>query len=252
MDSINRYFLEIQYKGTNFHGWQRQENAFSVQECIEKALSTFFRQAIKIQGSGRTDTGVHASHQVCHFETDLIVDYPTFIKGLNGILPKDIAIKKIKKVKLDAHARFNATERSYVYRIIKNKDPFLDELAWYSYNSPDIDQMNLAAKQLLLAQDFESFSKARTAVTHFRCEIKSAFWEQKDGELLFHITANRFLRGMVRAIVGTLVEIGLGKRNVEDMTGIINSKNRKNAGKSAPACGLFLSQVIYPDEIYLD
>ena len=252
MNSTNRYFLELKYKGTNFHGWQKQENAFSVQECIEKALSTFFRQSIKIQGSGRTDTGVHASHQVCHFETDLEIDYYTFIKGLNGILPKDISIKNIRRVKPDAHARFSATERSYLYRIINQKDPFLNELAWYSYNSPDIDQMNLAAKQLLLAEDFESFSKARTEVTHFRCKIKSASWERKEGELLFHITANRFLRGMVRAIVGTTVEIGLGKRKVEDMTSIIQAKSRKSAGKSAPACGLFLSQVKYPDEIYLD
>lgn len=252
MEPTQRYFLELSYKGTAFHGWQKQANAFTIQECIEKALSTFFNVSISIQGSGRTDTGVHASHQVCHFDTNAEIDRFRFIKAMNGILPKDIAIKRIRKVQQDAHARFNATKRSYVYRMIENKDPFLDELAWYTYKSPNLDQMNLAAQQLLQFDDFESFSKVRTSVKHFQCEIKSAFWEQKEGELLFHITANRFLRGMVRTIVGTLVEIGLEKRAIEELPKIILAKDRKQAGKSAPAAGLFLSEVTYPDHIYLD
>ena len=252
MNSFKRYFLELSYKGTPFHGWQIQGNAFTVQECIESALSTYFRKPVTIMGSGRTDTGVHASMQVCHFDMEEEFDKEKFLRAINGILPKEIAVSAIRPVKPDAHARFDAESRSYVYRIIFQKNPFLDEIAWLSYFTPNVEKMNLAAEALLKHEDFECFSKVHTEVTHFRCKIKSAHWEQKDGELLFHITANRFLRGMVRAIVGTLMEIGLGKREPEEMDEIILSKNRAKAGKSAPARGLFLSRIIYPNQIYLD
>jgi tRNA pseudouridine38-40 synthase len=252
MNEIKRYFLELSYKGTPFHGWQIQANAFTVQECIESAISTFFRIPIAIVGSGRTDTGVHASMQVCHFETDLPFEKEKFIKAINGILPKEIAIHSIREVKTNAHARFNAKWRSYVYRIVFRKDPFLDEMAWRCFYNPDVEEMNKAALYLLEYEDFECFSKIRTDVKHFRCQIKSAYWEQKEGELFFHITANRFLRGMVRAIVGTLVEIGYHHRTSEEMRQIIIGKQRIKAGKSAPAKGLFLSRIEYQSEIYLD
>jgi tRNA pseudouridine38-40 synthase len=252
MSGVKRFFLELSYKGTPFHGWQIQENAFSVQESIESALSTYFRTPLTVVGSGRTDTGVHASMQVCHFDTDLPFEKEKFLKAINGILPKEIAIHSIRQVTNTAHARFGAKKRSYVYRIIFRKNPFLDELAWRCYYNPDITQMNLAAEALLRHEDFECFSKVRTEVKHFRCQIKSAYWEQKDGELLFHITANRFLRGMVRAIVGTLLEVGYHHTKADEMDQIILSRDRKKAGKSAPAKGLFLSRIEYPDEIYLD
>lgn len=252
MNQTKRYFLELSYKGTPFHGWQKQNNAFTVQECLESALSTYFRNEISIMGSGRTDTGVHASMQVCHFDWEQEIDSYRFLKAINGILPKEIAIHNIREVKKDAHARFDADERSYLYRIIFRKNPFLEDLAWLSYFQPDVSKMNQAIEALLVQEDFECFSKVNTEVNHFRCKIFSAHWEQIDNELVFHITANRFLRGMVRAIVGTLMEIGLGKRSPEDMEKIILSKDRTKAGKAAPAKGLFLSRIKYPELIYLD
>lgn len=252
MSERKRYFLDISYKGTRFHGWQIQENAFTVQEALEAGLSTYFRHPISVMGSGRTDTGVHASMQVCHFESNQEIESVKFIRAINGILPKDISINSIREVKADAHARFSAKSRSYIYRMILQKSPFLEDFVWRHYFNPDIDRMNEAAKILLEHRDFECFSKVHTEVKHFRCEIKSAHWEQKDGELQFHITANRFLRGMVRAIVGTLVSIGLGKIEPEEMHQIIESRNRMKAGKSAPACGLFLSHIEYSEDIYID
>ncbi|MEP0711127.1 tRNA pseudouridine(38-40) synthase TruA [Algoriphagus sp.] len=252
MSESKRYFLDISYKGTRYHGWQIQENAFTVQEALETSLSTYFRTPISVMGSGRTDTGVHASMQICHFDTEQEIDKEKFIRAINGILPKDIAVNSIRKVRADAHARFSAKSRSYVYRMILQKSPFLEDYVWRHYFNPDIARMNAAAQILLEYTDFECFSKVNTAVKHFRCEINSAHWERKDGELQFHITANRFLRGMVRAIVGTLVAIGLGKMEPEEMHHIITSRNRKKAGKSAPASGLFFSRIEYSEDIYLD
>ncbi|MFC3880201.1 tRNA pseudouridine(38-40) synthase TruA [Algoriphagus namhaensis] len=253
MSTHKRYFLELSYLGKPFHGWQVQENAVSIQGFIEEALTTYLKEKTTIQGSGRTDTGVNASFQVCHFETHVEFEKERLIRGLNGILPKEIAIHAIRQVKPDAHARFDAIKRSYTYRIIFRKNPFLENQAWLNFTAPpNVELMNQAAAYLLEYDDFECFSKVHTEVKHFRCQIFSAFWEQKEGELLFHITANRFLRGMVRAIVGTLLEIGQGKRSLEEMPKIIESKSRSQAGKAAPASGLFLSNVTYPDEIYLD
>ncbi len=252
MRETRRYFLELSYKGTPYHGWQIQGNAFTVQECIEAALSTYFRETITILGSGRTDTGVHASMQVCHFDSAHPFEKEKFLKAINGILPREIAIHSIRDVKPEAHARFDAQWRSYFYRITFSKNPFLDDFAWRCYVLPDVEKMNLAAAALLRHEDFECFSKVHTEVKHFRCQIKSAKWEQKDGELLFHITANRFLRGMVRAIVGTLMDVGLGKRPAEEIDLIIASRDRAKAGKAAPAKGLFLSRIEYPKDIYLD
>lgn len=251
-DTTTRYFLELSYKGSAFHGWQIQQNASSVQECIEKALSTYFRMPISIMGSGRTDTGVHASKQVCHFDLNGATIGENFIKGINAILPQDIAIYTARKVKPDAHARFDAKKRSYFYRITLSKNPFLKDLAWQLFQHPDVTLMNEAAQLLLDYEDFECFSKVHTEVSHFRCKIFEAYWEPNGEELLFHITANRFLRGMVRSIVGTLLEVGYGQRPVVDLHRVLASRDRTQAGKAAPAKGLFLSQIEYPTHIYLD
>jgi tRNA pseudouridine38-40 synthase len=252
VDTTNRYFLELSYKGSAFHGWQIQSNAFTVQECIEKALSTYFRMPISVMGSGRTDTGVHASQQVCHFDLTNTELGENFIKAVNAILPKDIAIHAVRNVQPEAHARFDATKRSYFYRITFSKNPFLQDLAWQLFQHPDVDAMNEAAQILLDYEDFECFSKVHTEVNHFRCKIFEAYWEPNGEELLFHISANRFLRGMVRSIVGTLLEVGFGQRPVADLHRIIATKDRNQAGKAAPAKGLFLSRIEYPSDIYLD
>jgi len=251
-DKTTRYFLELSYKGSAFHGWQIQSNAFTVQECLEKALSTYFRMPISVMGSGRTDTGVHASQQVCHFDLTDTELGKNFIKAINAILPKDIAIYSVRKVQPEAHARFDATRRSYFYRITYSKNPFLQDLAWQLFQQPDVTAMNEAAQLLLDYEDFECFSKVHTEVSHFRCKIFEAYWEPNGDELLFHITANRFLRGMVRSIVGTLLEIGFGHRPIADLHQVIASKDRTQAGKAAPAKGLFLSKIEYPTHIYLD
>lgn len=250
--STQRYFLELSYKGSTFHGWQIQGNAFSVQECLEKALSTLFRRPISIMGSGRTDTGVHAQMQVCHVDLQDEETGPHFIKAINAILPKEIAILAVRKVQPEAHARFHAVKRSYFYRITFAKNPFLQDLSWQLFHQPDVTAMNEAAKLLFDYEDFQCFSKVNTEVKHFRCKIYAAYWEPKGDQLIFHITANRFLRGMVRSIVGTLLEIGLGHRPVADIHRVIASKDRIQAGKAAPAKGLFLSQIEYPSTIYLD
>lgn len=252
MSGTKRYFLDLSYKGTPFHGWQIQKNAFTVQECIEGALSTLFRKPISIMGSGRTDTGVHAEHQVCHFDLEEMEPGENFLKSINSILPREIAIHRIREVKADAHARFDAKERSYFYRIIFRKNPFLDDLAWLIFHQPDVEKMNQAAAILLQYEDFECFSKVHTEVNHFRCKLISAHWEQKEDQLLFHITANRFLRGMVRAIVGTLMDVGYGRMSVNEISTLIESRDRNQAGKAAPAKGLFLSRIVYPTDIYLD
>ncbi|WP_367126941.1 tRNA pseudouridine(38-40) synthase TruA [Mongoliibacter sp.] len=248
---MKRYFLELAYKGSDFHGWQIQANAYSVQEEIEKAISLVLGKATPIVGSGRTDTGVHASQTFAHFDTEAELDKSSFLKKINGIVGKDIAFYDLLPVKSDAHARFNALEREYLYRCTLRKNPFENDRSWQIFGNPEVHLMNKAAEILMEYEDFQCFSKVKTSVNNFRCEIKQAFWEQNGAELLFHITANRFLRGMVRAIVGTLMEVGLGKITPEDFRSIIESKNRKKAKSSAPAQGLFLCRVNYPDKIFI-
>lgn len=248
---IQRYFIEFAYRGTNYHGWQFQKNAHSVQAEMEKALSLILKQPSYLTGSGRTDTGVHASQQFAHFDTSLNLEEADFVKRINGVLPKDIAVYSLLKVKSDAHARFDARWRSYLYRITLRKDPFEEESAWLMYHLPDIDKMNEAAKLLLEHEDFQCFSKVHTDVNHFNCKIKEAYWEQIDHQLLFHITANRFLRGMVRAIVGTLVQVGLGKLDCNQFQEILDSKNRRQAKSASPAQGLYLCKIVYRQEIFI-
>ncbi|MDN3668683.1 tRNA pseudouridine(38-40) synthase TruA [Echinicola jeungdonensis] len=245
-----RYFLELAYKGTAYHGWQIQANANSVQEEINKALSTILRAPIETMGSGRTDTGVHGKQQFLHFDFPEILDKGVFLKKVNAVLPKDIAIYDLLEVIPEAHARFDAIWRSYEYHISLQKNPFEEELSWLCFYQLDIERMNEAAQLLLLHKDFECFSKVQTEVNHFQCEIKRAIWEQKGHHLIFHITANRFLRGMVRAIVGTLVEVGTGKLDLDGFKKVLTSKDRRLAGSAAPAHGLFLSFVQYPATIF--
>lgn len=240
-----RYFIELSYKGTNYHGWQIQPDASSVQEEITKALATILQEKILLVGAGRTDAGVHASQMFAHVDTvkKLTDDY---VHKLNAILPNDIVIKSIKEVSDETHARFDAVSRTYEYRILLGRDPFLLETTWQLHQKNlQIEKMNEAANLLFKYEDFESFSKVKTDVNTFNCSIMKAVWTLEDKHLIFHIKANRFLRNMVRAIVGTLIEVGLGKKTVEDFRKIIESKKRSEAGLSVPAKGLFLTEVCY-------
>jgi tRNA pseudouridine38-40 synthase len=241
-----RYLLEFSYKGTNYCGWQIQQNANSVQAEIEKGLSLLLRTPQGVTGSSRTDTGVHAVQQFAHFDTEIIIeDTSEMIYKLNKILPNDIAVLSLQKVEDTFHSRFDATSRKYEYRITRQKSPFLFETAYYFIKDLDIDLMNNAAEILFKYIDYESFSRIKTEVKTFECTIIEARWENIDNDLIFHIKANRFLRGMVRTIVGTMIEIGLGRISVADFEQIIISKNRKNAGRAVPAEGLFLVEVNY-------
>ncbi len=246
-----RYFLELAYNGTGYHGWQIQGNALSVQEVVQNSLAVLLKDPTPIMGSGRTDTGVHGSQQFIHFDAAEIEDQDTFLKKLNGVLPKDIAAYRVREVQPEAHSRFSAQWRSYEYRISLQKNPFEQDLSWFCYYTLDMGRMNEAAELLLEYTDFECFSRVKTEVNHFECKIKEAYWEQIGQHLIFHITANRFLRGMVRTIVGTLVLVGREKLDLEGFRGIINSKKRSRAGSSAPAQGLFLTRVDYPESIFI-
>lgn len=246
-----RYFLDISYKGTNYHGWQIQPNAITVQEVIQKALQVLFKEKIEVTGSGRTDAGVHAYQQVAHFNLEKEIELEKVHTALNGILPKDICINKISPVTAQAHARFNACNRGYVYEISKRKTPFRPNEYCLNRRGLNVLLMNKAAQELLNFSDFECFSKIHTDVKTFICDIRKAEWIETDHQIYFYVEADRFLRGMIRAIVGTLFEIGLEKMTIEEFRSIIQSKNRSLAGASAPAAGLFLNKVEYPSEVYL-
>lgn len=241
-----RYFLEFAYKGTNYHGWQYQPNATSVQETLTKAISTILKSDIELVGAGRTDSGVHAKQMFAHFDFDQEIDIPYLSHKLNSFLPKDIAILNIHKVHEDAHARFDATKRTYEYHIHTKKDAFESDNSWYNQNDLNLDKMNEACKILFNYIDFECFSKVHTDVNTFNCKIFEANWTKVDNRLVFTISADRFLRNMVRAIVGTMVNIGLEKVSLSDFIQIIESKDRKKAGFSVPAHGLYLTKVEYP------
>lgn len=240
-----RYFIEFSYNGKNYFGYQIQPREITVQEELEKALSTLLREEIKTTGAGRTDTGVHAKKMFAHFDTLQILD-ENLPKKLNSFLPPDISIKKIFKVKDDFHARFDATFRTYEYYISLEKNPFTQDSSWQMWRrNLGIDKMNEACKILFEYEDFTSFAKLHTDNKTNLCKIYKAFWEQNGTELKFTISADRFLRNMVRAIVGTMVEIGNGKLKPEDLCKIIEDKNRNSAGTSAPSQGLFLVEVGY-------
>lgn len=245
-----RYFLQLAYKGTAYHGWQRQPNGLSVQEVLETALSTVLRQPIALVGSGRTDAGVHAGEQFAHFELDTALPV-NLLRSVNSMIPSDIAVYDCFPVRTDDHARFTATSRYYQYQISRRKDPFRDGLVYVFTLPLSVDRMNEAANRLLHHTDFESFSKVKTDVRTFNCEIEQAYWEQKlTGDLVFHIKANRFLHGMVRAIVGTLLAVGQERLSVADVDQIILDRDRRRAGRAAPAEGLSLVEVGYPAEVF--
>jgi len=246
-----RYFLEIAYKGTDFCGFQIQENVQTVQGELNKVLSLLLKTPIETIGSGRTDTGVHCQKQFVHFDTENLIDIENLVYKLNKILSKSISINSLRIVKTEAHARFDALSRSYEYHIITKKSPFLNGLTYYYPTELDIEKMNHAAFFLLQYTDFEAFSKVKTDVKTFNCTIIEAKWTQKNDRLVFQITANRFLRGMVRAIVGTLLDVGRNKISIYDFENIIKSKNRTKAGRAVPPEGLFLVDVVYPSDIFL-
>ncbi|MDD7913481.1 tRNA pseudouridine(38-40) synthase TruA [Polaribacter ponticola] len=240
-----RYFIELSYNGKNYHGWQIQPDVISVQEKLNIAISTITQVNIQVVGAGRTDTGVHASQMFAHFDVDKVLKGDLVFK-LNSILPNDITVYKVFLVDSEKHVRFDAISRSYEYKIWMGRNPFLLDFTWQIHSQkPDIQLMNEAAKLLLEYTDFQTFSKVKTDVYTFNCDVTEAYWESKGNELIFHISANRFLRNMVRAIVGTLLDVGLGKITVDGFREIIESKNRGNAGLSVPAKGLFLTQIKY-------
>lgn len=245
-----RYFLEIAYNGTNYHGWQIQDNANTVQQELNTALKKLFRKKIETTGSGRTDTGVHAEQQFVHFDLDEKLTKDHLFK-LNQILPWDINIKRIIRVKQYSSARFDATLRTYEYRISQVKNPFLQDFSYYLRKELDLKKMNKAALMLLKHDDFESFSKVHTSVDHFLCEVNHAEWIKKNDLVIFKIEANRFLRGMVRALVGTMLEVGFGKISLKEFQNIIVNKNRRLAGRSVPPEGLFLTKIKYPKSVFL-
>jgi tRNA pseudouridine38-40 synthase len=249
-----RYFIELSYDGTNYHGWQIQPNALTVQEVLNEKLSIILRQAIETTGCGRTDTGVHAKDFFAHFDLEKeTIDHgpwtmdkkETIIRGLNSILPKDIAVKNIFSVAPDAHARFDATHRTYEYHIHFNKDPFKQGYSWELRDRPNLELMNRAAQIIMEYTDFGCFSKSNTQVKTNNCKITKAGWTDSGEGIIFTISADRFLRNMVRAIVGTLMMAGRREIEPDGVRQIIESKDRSNAGTSVPACGLYLTEVKY-------
>lgn len=250
MHHKQRYFIELLYNGTPYHGWQIQPNAITVQEVLDKALSTIFRQQITTTGCGRTDTGVHATEFFAHLdiETSGDIDHSSerYLNSLNSVLPYHIAIKRIIQVNPNAHARFDATLRAYQYHIHRQKDPFKLNLSWLLKDRLDVTAMNEGAAILLNYTDFSCFSKSNTQVFTNNCKISRAEWIETQDGLVFHIASDRFLRNMVRAIVGTLVDIGKHRIPVDAVHEIIHSKNRSEAGASVPASGLYLTKVKYP------
>lgn len=241
-----RYFIEFAYNGKNYCGWQSQPHSPSVQETLNNALSLLLRKEIDVTGAGRTDTGVHARQMYAHFDFDTVLDSGSLTQKINSFLPKDIAVYRFIPLHDSAHARFDATARTYEYHIHTFKDAFIHEGSWYNFHPLDVELMNSAAALLPDYTDFKCFSKTNTDVKTFNCKITEARWEQLGTHLVFTITADRFLRNMVRAIVGTLVNIGLGKIMVDDFKQIIESRDRSRAGFSVPAHGLYLTKVEYP------
>jgi tRNA pseudouridine38-40 synthase len=247
-----RYFIFLQFDGSKYSGWQIQPNAISIQQVIEEKLSILLREKINITGAGRTDSGVHARYMVAHFNSildNLHLDTNLFNK-INKILPSDIALFKIEKVNVDAHARFDALWRTYHYTINKKKDPFFLNYSMYTPHNIDIKLLNNCCEILKKYDDFQSFCKYHHGANTYICKIMEAFWTENEQYLIFTVTADRFLRNMVRAIVGSMLDVGRGKHNITDFEGIILKKDRIYAGQSADAKGLSLDWIEYPEKIY--
>lgn len=240
--------------GTRFAGWQVQnknDDVITVQQVLNKALSVMLRVPMECLASGRTDTGVHATHQVVHFDIEKEQDLSRWIIKLNSLLPDDVVANWIRPVKPEASARFDATSRTYHYKVSTVRNPFLVERALLVFKPLDVDKMNDACQVLFKHTDFESFSKVHTDVNNFNCTITEAFWKQTGTDIQFTITANRFLRGMVRAIVGTLLDVGIGKLTIDQFEQIILNRDRKKAGHSVSPFGLYLVNIEYPEDVYL-
>lgn len=247
-----RYFLEIAYQGMAYHGWQIQQNASTVQCIIQASIAKILSKEVLLIGSSRTDTGVHATQQVAHLDVDSLVNPNKFQYQLNAVLPHTIAIKSMRRVKPQAHARFDALSRTYEYSITPTKNPFLSDRSYFYSGSLAIEKMNQAAAILLEKNDFKSFSNVKVPVNNFLCNITEAMWIKQGELLVFRITANRFLRGMVRAIVGTLLKVGQGKISVSGFEAIIDQKDRCAAASAVPAQGLCLIEVAYPEHIFVE
>ena len=249
-----RYFIELSYDGAAYCGWQRQPDAPTVQQALEKALSTLLRQDVEVVGAGRTDTGVNASYYVAHFDCESgVKDCAQLVYKLNLILPQDIAVKRVREVTPEAHARFDAVEREYTYYISQRKNPFRRFSAWQYYVQLDMERMNEAAATLLEYDDFTSFAKLNSNNKTNICHVVKAEWRRAEWDedlLIFTIRADRFLRNMIRAIVGTLVDVGRGRYTVEEFCDILHSRDLSRSSAGAPAQGLFLSDVKYSDEVY--
>lgn len=252
---MKRYFIQLSYNGTAYHGWQVQANTvLTIQQVVNEMLSRLLNETVSVMGCGRTDTGVHASDYYAHFDTsvDLLLDEAHWIFKFNNALPSDIAIHKILKVKETANARFDAIARTYQYVINRRKDPFRVNNACFIYGDLNVDEMNKAAKILFDHIDFSAFAKSNTQTGTNNCKLYKAEWKEENDLLIFTISADRFLRNMVRAIVGTSVMVGKGKISIERFKEIIESKVRSNAGLSAHACGLYLTKVEYPKDYFIN
>ncbi|MCU0408144.1 MAG: tRNA pseudouridine(38-40) synthase TruA [Bacteroidales bacterium] len=248
-----RYFIYLRYKGTSYFGWQVQPGHTSIQERTDKALSLALGESISCTGAGRTDTGVHASFYCAHFdcEKDNLDNDTELVFRLNRILPEDISVNVILKVRPDAHARFGALSRTYRYCLSRGKNPFATETSWYVYGDLNVEAMNEAGRILMLHSDFTSFSKLHSGNKTNTCRVLQASWENEGEMLVFTIRADRFLRNMVRAIVGTMINVGFGKLTPREFGNIIAARDRKKAGQSAPARGLFLAAIEYPEELFI-
>jgi tRNA pseudouridine38-40 synthase len=241
-----RYFITLSFDGTAYHGWQIQPHSVSVQEELQKALTTLLRMPVEVVGAGRTDTGVHARKMVSHFDINAELDCQQLVYKLNKLLPRDIAVQHVEQVSDDMHARFSAKSRTYHYYVHLGKNPFLRSYSWQLYGYPDFELMNKAAVVLMEYMDFTSFSKVNTDTKTNDCTITEAHWDRVgEGQWCFTITANRFLRNMVRAIVGTLMEVGRGRMTIEQLRQVIEAKDRCRAGDSVPGNALFLVDVKY-------
>ena len=247
-----RYFIEIAYSGQNYHGWQNQPDSITVQEVLENSLSKILRTKIKLMGAGRTDAGVHAKQLFAHFDYQKINSVDDLIFKLNSFLANDISVQNLFQVNDDVHARFSALEREYQYIVSLEKNPFTKDFSYQIYHKPNIDLMNQAANELLKYKDFQCFSRSNSDVKTYYCDVKIASWKSLGNQLVFTIKADRFLRNMVRAIVGTLLDVGFEKTSLSEFQEIIKSKDRSKAGTSAPAKGLFLNKVIYPEQIKIN
>ena len=241
-----RYFITFSYDGTAYHGWQIQPHSVTVQEELQKALSTLMRKPMEVVGAGRTDTGVHARKMIAHFDHDEVLDCSQLVYKLNKLLPRDIAVQHVEPVADDMHARFSAKSRTYHYYVHLDKNPFLRSYSWQVYGNPDFDLMNRAARVLMEYKDFTSFSKVNTDTKTNDCTITEARWDRVgEDQWRFTVTANRFLRNMVRAIVGTLMEVGRRRMTIEQLRSVIEAKDRCRAGDSVPGNALFLVEVLY-------